>query len=115
MKIAICRNAAFSFSDEAHVALREAGVQGAIDHPRVGESWPDGGGIRESYGDHVESSYIDCERHDPRVIAVIERLGVKANGAHSDLAVIEIPDGVEWEIKNNDHREWVAERHRTWG
>lgn len=113
MKLAICRDAAFSFSDAAHVALREAGVQAAIAYPRCGEPWPDGDAVRESTGGD-EAAYIEIPRDDHHLIAVIEHLGVKANGAYSDLAVIEIPDGVEWEIKSNDHHEWVAEKHRTW-
>jgi hypothetical protein len=28
--------------------------------------------------------------------------------------VVEIPDGVEWEIAEYDGLEWVAEKHRTW-
>jgi hypothetical protein len=62
-----------------------------------------------------EADYEErSERTDPHVIAVIEDLGARANGNCADLRVIEIPDGVEWEIDEYDGREHVAERHRTW-
>jgi hypothetical protein len=30
------------------------------------------------------------------------------------LKVVEIPDGVKWQIEEYDGSEWVAEKHRTW-
>jgi hypothetical protein len=30
------------------------------------------------------------------------------------LAIVEIPDDVQWIIEENDGMEWVAEKHRTW-
>lgn len=53
-------------------------------------------------------------RKDPDLIECIETLGEEANGRHSKLKVIEVPDDVEWEIKEYDGNEWVAEKHRTW-
>jgi hypothetical protein len=41
-------------------------------------------------------------------------LGDAANGACAELAVIEVPDGVEWAISEYDGNEHVAEVHRTW-
>lgn len=32
----------------------------------------------------------------------------------SDLAVVEIPDGVDFIIEDYDGKEWVSEVHRTW-
>ena len=37
------------------------------------------------------------------------------NTLGSDLKIIEIPDDVEYTIKEHAGREWVAEKHRTWG
>jgi hypothetical protein len=48
------------------------------------------------------------------MIQVVEELGAAANGPCADLKVVEIPDGVEWEIDGHDGMEHVAERHRTW-
>lgn len=55
------------------------------------------------------------ERHDPDLIKVVEELGEKANGRHAKIEIIEIPDGIEYEIEEYDGVEWVAEEHRTWG
>jgi hypothetical protein len=53
-------------------------------------------------------------RANPALVQVVEELGEDANGSCAELAVVEIPDDVEWEIKEYDGREWVAESHRTW-
>lgn len=56
------------------------------------------------------------DRADPLLVAVVEELGSdQASGCYAKLRVIEIPDGVEWEIEEYDGMEWVAEKHRTWG
>lgn len=56
----------------------------------------------------------DISRTDPYLIQVVEVLGSEANGFAACLKVIEIPDGIEWEICEYDGCEWVAEKHRTW-
>ncbi len=53
-------------------------------------------------------------RVDPLVIQVVEELGDKANGRCASLEIIEIPDGIEWEISEYDGIEHVAETHRRW-
>ena len=55
------------------------------------------------------------DRSDPVLVAVVEDLGERANGACARLVVVEIPDGVEYEIKEFDGLEHIAEKHRTWG
>tara|TARA_Y100000310_G_scaffold61032_1_gene56316 strand:+ start:621 stop:1202 length:582 start_codon:yes stop_codon:yes gene_type:complete len=55
------------------------------------------------------------KRDDPILIQVVEELGEKANGAHAELKIVEIPDDVDWIIQEYDGNEWVAEAHRTWG
>lgn len=72
---------------------------------------------RKSYG----SSYY-CRRHDkefrcdPRLIQVVEQLGVEANGQCAKLSVIEIPfeDSEGWDIGEYDGIEHIEETHRTW-
>ena len=54
------------------------------------------------------------ERTDKDLIAVVEKLGKEANGDYSELEVVEIPDGIDYEIEKYDGVEWVAEKHRTW-
>jgi hypothetical protein len=53
-------------------------------------------------------------RDDPRLVEIVEKLGNAANGEDADLAVVCVPDGIEWEIEGYDGREWVSERHRRW-
>ena len=54
-------------------------------------------------------------RTNPDIVAVVETLGEKADGDYSSLKVVEVPDGIEIEIKEYDGQEWVAETHETWG
>jgi hypothetical protein len=56
----------------------------------------------------------DIERDDPALVQAVEELGAVACGAHAELVVVEIPDGVEWCIEEYDGMEHVAEKHRTW-
>ena len=56
----------------------------------------------------------DIERHDPALVQTVEELGDRANGAHAELTVVEIPDDVDYHINEYDGNEHVAERHRTW-
>ena len=53
-------------------------------------------------------------REDLQLIKVIEELGSRANDEYADLKIVEIPDGVEFEIAEYDGVEWIAEVHRTW-
>jgi len=62
----------------------------------------------ETFGDR------DISRNDPVLIQVIQELGDAANGEHAELAIVEIPDDVEWEISEYDGSEHVAEKHRVW-
>lgn len=74
---------------------RDASSKGRL-HARYWECWTNG------------------NRTHPLVIQVVEELGEKANGGCANLRVVEIPDGVEWEISEYDGNEHIAEKHRTW-
>jgi hypothetical protein len=64
---------------------------------------------------HYLSDYDFCQdRADPDLIAVIEEMGEQANSFAADIAIIEIPDDVKWQIHEYDGIEHVAEEHRTW-
>lgn len=57
----------------------------------------------------------DEGRAHPLVVRVVEELGEAASGRFADLAVVEIPDGVDWEIDEYDGMETIHEKHRSWG
>lgn len=62
---------------------------------------------------HLESRPED--RADPDLVAVVEELGAQAaSGSCGKLHVIEIPDGVEYEIDDYDGLESAHEKHRSW-
>ena len=53
-------------------------------------------------------------RTDPLLIEVVEQLGAAANGDCAELKVIEIPDGIEYEIQEYDGNESVHQVHASW-
>ena len=59
------------------------------------------------------------ERNDPILVRVVEEMGAGhrsgASGQYASLKVVEIPDGVEWEIDEYDGQEHIAQKHATWG
>lgn len=61
----------------------------------------------------------ELSRHDPLLVRVVEELGGEhrqgASGAHAELRIVEIPEGVDYEIDEYDGMEHIAEKHRTWG
>lgn len=74
-------------------------------------------GLYRSANKRSEEISLDSRpenRSDPDLVAVVEALGKRANGSCADLAVVEIPDGVDYEIDEYDGNEHIAERHRTW-
>lgn len=63
------------------------------------------------YADGFEGGF---DRADPLLVQAVEALGAKADGEHAELRVVEIPDGISWELDEYDGIEHVAEEHRTW-
>jgi len=53
-------------------------------------------------------------RGNTDLIAVIKKLGDKANGQCAKLEIIEVPADVEWEIDEYDGMESIEECHRSW-
>ena len=67
--------------------------------------------------EEFEEFYFSCrniDRDDEDLIAVVELLGEKANGRFSQLKIVEMPDGISWEIDEYDGLETVEEKHRSW-
>ena len=62
----------------------------------------------------VWRSKFDIRRDDPVLVSVVRELGSRANGNFAELKIVEIPASVNWQIKEYDGREWIAETHRTW-
>ena len=54
-------------------------------------------------------------RDDRHLVATVELLGPGADGSSARLKIVEVPDDVVWVVEEYDGKEWVAERHRTWG
>ena len=59
--------------------------------------------------------YEEPMRDDVELIEAIEILGSdKVSGQFGSLKIVEIPDGLEWEIDEYDGMESVDEAHRSW-
>lgn len=56
----------------------------------------------------------NIDRNDLDLVAVVEELGVAADGRHASLKIVEIPDDVYWEIDEYDGLEEIHEVHRSW-
>ena len=60
------------------------------------------------------SKTYEPSRDDPKLVECDETLGKRASGTFANLKVVEIPDGIEWEIEDYDGMETVVEKHRRW-
>jgi len=56
----------------------------------------------------------DLQRDDPALVQVVEEMGEKCWGRCAKLAIVEIPEDIEFTVENYDGQELVAEKHRTW-
>lgn len=112
----------FSLSPEAQRAL-----VGKCPHVEVmtREQYDPNGSIRKWGDPHVvwgnpEHTTVIVDNHGwlerscPALVALVETLGKAAWGRAAELAVVEIPDDVEWQIDDYDGIEHIAEVHRTW-
>jgi hypothetical protein len=62
----------------------------------------------------LKSSYGYEERGDPLLVQVVEELGEAASGKLAELVIVEIPDGIEYEIDDYDGIETAHEEHMSW-
>ncbi len=53
-------------------------------------------------------------RTHPDLIKVVEQMGEKSWGWAARLVIVDIPDGIEWDIDDYDGMETVEEAHRSW-
>ncbi len=59
-------------------------------------------------------SDYDIKRDDEILVRVVKELGMEANGEHSELKIVEIPNNIDWEIDDYDGMETIREKHREW-
>lgn len=76
---------------------------------------------RKDFWDFIKNNkdkYIydmNIPRNDKYLIKAIEEVGLEeSSGNCASLKIIEIPDGIEWEIDDYDGMESIEEIHRSW-
>jgi hypothetical protein len=118
MKVVINRcYGGFALSDEAVERCLELGMK-LTSYNDKGYADRDAHFVRISQTNkyYAIGAYESNFRADPRVVQVVEELGVKANGSCTELKVIEIPfDGTAgWLIDEYDGMESVVPVHERW-
>ena len=123
MKVVINRcHGGFGLSEKAYTRLIELGMRVTQfddeGHYKDGTAgifeWtkPNDIGLMGRYG--LTDRSDPKIRTDQRLITIVEELGGEADGRFADLKVVEIPDGIKWEIDEYDGIEHIDEVHRTW-
>jgi len=56
----------------------------------------------------------DIARDDPNLIATVRELGEHSGHRFAELKIIEIPDDVNWVIRDYDGKEFVVDVNRCW-
>lgn len=59
-------------------------------------------------------SYTDIKRDDPVIVKVVKKLKDKANATFAKLKIVNVPNGTDWEIDEDDGLETVEEKHKSW-
>lgn len=110
MKIVINkRHGGFSVSKEAAQYMADDGCKQAkaeLAHYEKEGTW---------YGFGSSDKFGEYKRDSPFLVKAVGFLGNKANGEGAGLKIVEIPDGVEWQIDDFAGAETIHEKHRTWG
>jgi len=103
----------FGLSDEA---IREYGKRKGLN--LVEEALDRFGFVHFFIGEKSDDTLLcscDIDRDDPVLVEIVEALTPqKAGSRFASLKVVEIPDGVEWEVNDYDGMEHIAEVHRIW-
>jgi len=120
MKVVI--NTCFGGFGISNIAFEKLLERKGIAFNKVPAKWPIRGNDSDYYradGIQSDDTYLSEyefyeNRSDTDLIAVIEELGKDSWGWAAELAIVDIPDDVEWHIHEYDGLEHVAENHRTW-
>jgi len=75
--------------------------------------------LEESYGRGLyeidgedEETYLELSRTDEVLVQVVEEIGSeRASGPHAQLAIVEVPDGCQYDIHEYDGAEYI---NSTW-
>lgn len=95
-------------------------VENPNDYTKMEKSWCDmtmdeKDAHNKKFNDIYVSSYMfNDDRTNPLLIQVVEELGHEADGSCAELKIVEIPDGVDYEIDEYDGNETIDEVHRSW-
>ena len=91
----------FDLSDKAHERLMELGVKyykSFDDMPKNNKDLYIVNSSSPGFGMYY-SNFSDYEnRTNPLLIQVVEELGEEASGRFGQLEIVDIPDGIQWEI-----------------
>lgn len=100
MKVVINRcYGGFGLSDECAIAL------GAV-LKQLGDYF---------YQEFPNGKWAQDYRTDPKLIRLMETKGSEwCSGSFAELKVVEVPDDVEWEIRDYDGMETIEEVHQSW-
>lgn len=100
------KHGGFGISKECAERMAELGCQHAAAELKQWDKWSGGG--------YVEGFDFGYNRENPYLAQAVEELGDKANSRFSKLVVVDIPDGIEYEIDEYDGYETAREVHRSW-
>lgn len=83
-------------------------------YDELGLQW-DGYGYLENGDFGIKSDNYQEWRMHPTLISAIEKIGVKkASGELAEIEIVDIPNGIQFEIDEYDGIETVHEKHRSW-
>ncbi len=123
----------FGLSSEALLELAKRGSKAIkLVHPKDYFSANKNGGWKKAFEENqknglvkytiyedkivIFNNYDDAKaRADHVLIEVVKELGERADGNYAKLKIVEIPDGIDFEIDEYDGKESISEKHRSWG
>lgn len=65
-------------------------------------------------GEWIDFDSFKFPRHDSDLVAVVETMGSESYDGFADLRVINVPDGIEYIIFDNEGMETVVESGHYW-